>query len=369
MQITPIKPQGLALRDPHPNGKVTIFGLQALRFIAAAMVVVTHALNREVVLFNPAPMPRQPWTEGGVDIFFVISGFIMVYILKPDSKAGAFWLQRFTRIAPLYWVATAVAFAGGLLLPDWFFGRQDWGFALRSALFIPISPDPGAHPILSPGWTLIYEFAFYSLLALCLTVRRPPFVLAGAIIVLILLSGTLFSRTLPWLGYYAADWLMLEFLFGMGVARLVQSMPKLPWLGLATAAVGLALLWAFWAWPRVPRGVSSGLPAVLAVFGVLLSEPLWQRVRPMRWFARLGDASYSIYLVHFFVVTALATWFAKSPAVHDFLGPYGFVATGIVGGIGAGIAVHIFVEKPLLGLVRSWLPKRATGNTMAAAKV
>ena len=109
MQVSPLTAAGLSLSDPHPGGKATIFGVQALRFVAAAMVVVTHALNREVTLYSNPPLPRAPWMEAGVDIFFVISGFIMVYILKPDTRPGAFWLQRFTRIVPLYWFATAVA--------------------------------------------------------------------------------------------------------------------------------------------------------------------------------------------------------------------------------------------------------------------
>jgi len=358
MQITPIKPQGLALRDPHPDGKTTIFGLQALRFIAAAIVVVTHVLNREFTLYVPAPVPRAPWMEAGVDIFFVISGFIMVYIIKPETTPGAFWLQRFTRIVPLYWVATAIAFVGGLMLPEWFFGHQGWWYALQSVLFVPVGVNSDAHPLISPGWTLIYEFAFYSILAICLTLRRPPFALATVVIVALVSAGTLLGQWVPWLAFYSDKALMIEFLFGMGAAVLVRDHALRPWMGLVMAAAGFVLIYFLWDYQvGWPRGLKIGLPAFLTVFGFLVGEPLWQRYNPMRQFARLGNASYSIYIVHFFFVTAAATAFAKSTWLRDFAGPYGFIVVGVLGGLALGILAHIFIERPLLKLVRSWLSR------------
>jgi peptidoglycan/LPS O-acetylase OafA/YrhL len=351
----------LPLRDPHPAGRKTIFGLQALRFIAAAMVVMTHTLNREFVLYARPPIPHADWMQAGVDIFFVISGFIMVYIVKPETRPGPFWLQRFTRIAPLYWLATAVAFLGGLVLPEWFFGQHGVWFALRSALFLPMGPTTGTHPIISPGWTLVYEFGFYTLLALCMIVRRPPFRLAAAIIA-IYVAFSMAERALGGpqpIAFYADYLLMLEFLYGMAAAAIVARLPLRPWHGLVLATFGFVLI--FFAWYNTYysiRGLAVGLPALLVVLGTLVSEPLWQRHRVMTWFARLGDASYSIYIVHFFFVTALTTLFQKSPALRELFGPYGFVVLGLAVGIGAGILTHIYIERPLLVLVRGWLPRR-----------
>jgi exopolysaccharide production protein ExoZ len=364
MQTSSPTDEGRALRDPHPAGKATIFGLQGLRFIAAAMVVVTHVLNREVTLYHPFPLPRAPWMEAGVDIFFVISGFIMVYIMRPDTRPGAFWLQRFTRIAPLYWVATAVAFIGGLVLPAWFFGRQGWLFGLESALFMPVGGDSWAHPLISPGWTLIYEFAFYSLLTLCLIVRRPPFVLATAAIGVVVGLYLFGIKTLPWLNFYGDEALMLEFVYGMMAAWLLGRQRLLkPWHGLVLGLAGLVLIYFLFDLPtggvHWPRGIKVGLPAFLTVFGFLVSEPIWRRYTSLQQFARLGDASYSIYIIHFFFVSAIATWFGVSAAVRDGLGPYGFTAFSVAVGLGSGMLAHIFIEKPLLHLARSWLPRRA----------
>ncbi|MEO8883391.1 MAG: acyltransferase, partial [Devosia sp.] len=332
-----------------------------------------HALNREVTVYNPAPLPRAPWMESGVDIFFVISGFIMVYIITPKTRPGAFWLQRFTRIAPLYWVATAVAFLGCLVLPEWFFGHQGWSYALQSALFVPVGVNSDAHPLISPGWTLIYEFAFYSLLAICLTLRRPPFALATVAIVTLVSAGTLLGQWVPWLAFYSDKALMLEFLFGMGAAVLVRDHALRPWQGLVMAAAGFVLIYFLWdAKLDWPRGIKIGLPAFLTVFGFLISEPLWQRYSPMRQFARLGDASYSIYIVHFFFVTAIATAFTQSVWLRDFAGPYGFVVLGVSGGLALGILAHVFIERPLLKVVRAHLPKGRSSRSRpdaAEAKV
>jgi len=298
--------------------------------------------------------------ESGVDIFFVISGFIMVYILKPDSRPGDFWLQRFTRIVPLYWLATIIAIVGGLTAPDWFFGRPDPLTAFMSLLFLPMGASQWPHPLLSPGWTLNYEFAFYTLLALCLIVRRPPFVMTAIVILVVTAVGPWVKNQVAPLGYYADNWQMLEFLLGMAAAVLARHQRLPVWLGLPLAVVGMVLIYLFMWDPAatLPRGLKVGVPAFLVVFGALVSEPIWQRSGPLQQVARLGDASYSIYIVHFFLVVALGTLFAKNRAVHDTLGPIGYVVLAVGLGVGVGVLAHVFAEKPLLRLVRSWLPGR-----------
>jgi len=358
MQISPIVSEHRQSAPPHGREQ-TLLGVQGLRFFAAAIVVITHVLNREVTLYHPAPLPRAPWMESGVDIFFIISGFIMVHIIKPETTPGRFWLQRFTRIVPLYWIATIVAYVGCLLAPDWFFGHQGWWFALRSLLFIPTGSDSWAHPILSPGWTLVYEFAFYTLLALCMTLRKPPFATAIVVMVGVLSVGLLVKPWLPFMGFYADEALLLEFIFGMGAAILIRSHGFRPWHGLLMSFAGVVLIYFLWdAQIGWPRGLRAGMPAFLVVFGILVSEPLWQRSRALQYLARLGDASYSIYLVHFFFVTAIATFCTKNPAFTQAIGGWVFTIGTLAIGIGAGLLAHLYIEKPLLQLVRSWLPQR-----------
>jgi exopolysaccharide production protein ExoZ len=349
----------------------TIHGLQALRMIAATMVVLTHSLNRGADAFPNGGIGRQQFLESGVDIFFVISGFIMVYILKPDSKPLAFWLQRFTRIAPLYWAATAFAVFLGYVAPRYGFGTPSWDYTLKSVLFFPTGSDMWAHPVVQPGWTLVYEFLFYTILSLCLLLGRRPFFAATIVIVLILTTGAIFAKTWGPLGFYSDQVMMLEFLFGMGVAGLLKDVKVNAWAGIGLAVIGFVLMYTLWYMDKLgwPRGLRVGMPAFLIVTGFLISEPIWARHALLRRFSILGDASYSIYIVHYFLVQAIARFFEDYPSLKPMVGPYVYTVLLIVAGIGAGLLAHVFIEKPLLKLVRGWLPRRERQPALAAAKV
>jgi exopolysaccharide production protein ExoZ len=349
----------------------TIHGLQGLRMIAATMVVFTHALNRTADAFPGGGVAKQQFLESGVDIFFVISGFIMVYIMKPDTKPMAFWLQRFTRIAPLYWAATAFAVFLGYVAPRYGYGTPAWLYTVKSVLFIPTGSDMWAHPVVQPGWTLVYEFLFYTILSLCLLLGRRPFFAATIAIVLILTVGAVFAKTVGVLGFYSDQAMMLEFLFGMGVAGLLKDMKVNAWAGVGLAIVGFVLIYVLWYMDKLgyPRGLRVGLPAFLIVTGFLVSEPIWARHGLLRRFSILGDASYSIYIVHYFLIQAIDRFFSDNPGLKPPIGPYAYVAMLVIAGIGAGLLAHVYVEKPLLKLVRGWLPRRERQPALAPAKV
>lgn len=349
----------------------TIHGLQGLRMIAATMVVFTHALNRTADAFPNGGVAKQQFLESGVDIFFVISGFIMVYILKADTKPGAFWLQRFTRIAPLYWVATAFAVFLGYVAPRYGFGTPAWNYTLKSVLFFPTGSDMWAHPVVQPGWTLVYEFLFYTILSLCLLLGRRPFFAATIVIVLILTVGAVFAKTVGVLGFYSDQAMMIEFLFGMAVAGLLKDVKVNPWAGVALAIAGFVLIYVLWYMDKLgyPRGLRVGMPAFLIVTGFLVSEPIWARHGLLRRFSLLGDASYSIYIVHYFLIQAIDRFVADNPGLKPSINPYAYVALLVIAGIGAGLLAHVYIEKPLLKLVRGWLPKRERQPALEPANV
>lgn len=352
------------------SGAPTIFGLQGLRFLAAGMVVVTHALNRTVVLYPNGPLPRQTFLEAGVDIFFVISGFIMVYILKPGTSPGTFWIRRFTRIVPLYWLFTILAFVGGYVVPRYFFGAVDWRFGLLSLSFMPLGNQMWPHPLLSPGWTLNYEFAFYTIFALCMFFGKRLFFAVTLVIILIVTIGTVNAKGIMWAGYYSDGAMMLEFLFGMAAAALVKDRLMPPLAGVGLAVIGLVLIYYLWNMDiAYPRGLKIGMPAFLVVVGILVSEPIWQKSGLLQQFARLGDASYAIYIVHYLLVQAIATFFEDQLWARGLVGPYGFTILVVVVGIGAGLAAHVLIEKPLLRVIRTGMAPTAAASPAAAVKV
>ena len=152
--------------------------LQALRAIAAWLVVADHALIdvNHGELQNPATSVAWAIGNVGVYIFFVISGFIMVHISWDDfGRRGAapnFLRRRIIRIVPLYWLATIAALVFHRVSAT-HGAHAGWSELVRSLLFIPYrDEDVGWAPILRQGWTLNYEMMFYAIFTVALSFRR-----------------------------------------------------------------------------------------------------------------------------------------------------------------------------------------------------
>ena len=145
--------------------------IQVLRAVAALMIVLSHAQNDALNEALKAGLPFSrvavlPW-DAGVDLFFVISGFIMVYaserLFATPGAAGAFIGRRLARIVPLYWVATLVSLA--VLAYVAHLGKHPFPAPPEIASsfgFIPFGrPRDGlARPLVPQGWTLNDELMF-----------------------------------------------------------------------------------------------------------------------------------------------------------------------------------------------------------------
>ena len=142
--------------------------IQALRAVAALLVVLYHAFELWGLRVD-AWAPGVKWTNGasGVDIFFAISGFVMVISSRRlADKLGAwrvFLRHRVIRIVPLYWLLTTLKILGVVLLPDFIIRTSvDFYSVAASYLFLPVVDTAGNfRPVLPVGWTLTYEFLFY----------------------------------------------------------------------------------------------------------------------------------------------------------------------------------------------------------------
>src|ERR1700730_16181483 len=138
-----------------------IVSVQALRAIAALAVVLCHAdqIHRWLLgLKDPYPLEQL---ASGVDLFFVISGFVMVYssrdLFAVKGAARTFFTRRVARIVPPYWAVMVIAIPL-MALPS------DWRSLLGSYLFIPYrAPGDNIVPVYGVGWTLNFEMFFYAL--------------------------------------------------------------------------------------------------------------------------------------------------------------------------------------------------------------
>jgi exopolysaccharide production protein ExoZ len=146
-----------------------LYNLQCLRFFSAAAVALFHILGK-----NHTDI-QFPIGQVGVDIFFVISGFIMVFITeKREQSGGDFFLHRLTRVAPPYWFVTLILATGLFFIPSAFSESVfSWPQLVTSLLFWPYPHYPisdEAYPLYSPGWTLNYEFFFYTIFAVAMAI-------------------------------------------------------------------------------------------------------------------------------------------------------------------------------------------------------
>ena len=337
--------------DPpaEPPPRATLLNVQALRAVAAFMVVCVHL--QALAVMAGAPAGAAEAGNAGVDLFFVISGFIMVFTTgrKPQGPL-AFLGSRLRRIAPLYWSVTLAVFAIARFAPALIQGTpSDLHRLADSLLFIPEPrPDGTLRPVVFVGWTLNFEMAFYVLFALgLLAPRRWIGVLAtvGALAFAVL-WGWAARPASPVLGFYTTP-MVLEFGLGM-LLGLVWPRLKPPralaWPLAGAAAVAFALmLLAPWLWPQVDRLFAFGLPAALIVAaGLALERRGWAARWP--WLQALGAASYAVYLSHFFVTQAVIL-LARKAGLH---GPWQAAAAATVAFAGvalAGLVLHRTLEQ------------------------
>ncbi|WP_283214515.1 acyltransferase family protein [Methylorubrum aminovorans] len=358
----------IKLFHPDPiRGKLVL--VQGLRALAALMVVVHHAQNEAAILAGRTGadfIPRHwlPW-PAGVDIFFVISGFIIVHAAGPlYGRPGArsrFIAHRVARLVPLYWLVTGLYLALGLAMPALLSGEggpPDAARTLASFLFWPMArPDGAVLPLYGLGWTLNYEMAFYALFALGLGFSRRGAVawLVGAL-ALVVLAGQLTPAAPVPLAFWS-DPIVLEFAFGAGLGLLRADGFRLH--APSRAALAAAGLFGLALAPSETsvRLLAWGLPAAFLVAAAVLgrdrpeSVPGGGAARLLGAAERLGDASYALYLLHPFVLRAVREGLLRTGLAAP-LGPWPSLVLLVVLTLPAALLVHRWVERPLTRLVR-----------------
>lgn len=332
------------------NGMQMILSIQYLRAVAALSVAVYHIGNHAGISFEIGAT--------GVDLFFVISGFIMWTVTTGrKSDPGLFLLDRVTRIAPPYIMLTVLTYLTARYVPSVFPNmRTSLSHVVLSVLFIPhVDPYGTNFPLIVSGWTLNYEFFFYAIFAIMLLVTaRARLQASTAALVLISLAGVLIKPDSPIAKAYTSP-LLLEFCSGLwlGAAWTNWRLPAVGWggIGLAAGCAGLVLWQVLQGTdPGMWRALAWGVPALLVVGGALAIE----RHKGMPYFRPLlsvGNASYSIYLVNAF--TTAAAW-----RLMNGLSLPVYYAGGLILSVAGGFVFWWVVERPLTQRLRRWLRRR-----------
>lgn len=320
----------------------TLYGIQYLRAFAALAVVLFHAAERSGGHFRIG--------AAGVDVFFVISGFIMWTMSERRPVTPLrFLIDRLQRIAPSYWIVTAIMIGGAVagLFPNM---RLTVGHIAGSLLFIPVrSPSNGEiWPVLVQGWTLNFEMFFYVLFAASLFLPRR-LQLAGMIGVFaaFVVVGAIFNPQSPLLATYTRP-IILEFVAGavLGQLWLKGIVPGVS-LGIALVVASISGFGAIQILGLEFNEVTCGPLAIALVLGMVSIERSGRlpRITPLTY---LGNASYSIYLWHTLAISVVAKLVASTPIPADVAA---FV--GAISGTLLGVCAYELVEKPLRNLLRN----------------
>lgn len=331
-----------------------IYNLQILRAIAAFLVLFVH-----VDLFARPLGIEKRWLEfgnAGVDLFFVLSGFLMVHTAsrKPPA-ASAFAANRVLRVVPLYWVCTLTVFLIAATRPELLGAtRASWLELLKSLMFIPFVKSNGlVMPVLFVGWTLNYEMFFYAVFAALLwftrsNVRRTAFLSIG-ILALIVMIGAWFRPAAVEVRFFA-DSIVLEFALGMGVALVLgqdRTIPRRMALPLLAGALA-SLIYGALLRSGLPRAVVCGIPAAVVLLCAVSLERSGNCVRH-RAVQLLGDASYALYLTHAFVLQGIGKLLPAKASTTTVL-----VAMAVAFALAQCLAilVHMVVERPMTRRLR-----------------
>ncbi|NNM71272.1 acyltransferase family protein [Enterovirga aerilata] len=334
-----------------------ILSLQYLRGLAALAVVYFH-IETQIVRIGGEIAPFGSLGRFGVDVFFVISGIVMwITTVRSQPTATEFLARRMARIAPLYWALTLAVVAVALLAPGAMRSTVvDGPHMIASLLFLPW-PHPLGHglsPVLIPGWTLLYELAFYLVFSQCLRTdekRRPWTVLA----ILSAIAALGFAPDLPDAIRFYSDPIILEFGAGVVIGWLFTTAARPSRaLSLLCLASGLMLAILFTVRPVPLHVLAIGGPVALIVAAFVL----WEKsngvpeIPSLNW---LGGVSYSLYLTHILVLPVVRAIWSGFGISSGAVASAAFYVVSIVSSLVVAHLVWKFVEMPLTRLAQGLL--------------
>lgn len=349
----------------------SIEGIQYLRGIAALLVVLFH-IDLAVIKTNFGMSVGYV----GVDIFFIISGFVMAHTTRNlklsntkerITEFALFLKKRFIRVIPLYWIATIFTYRRELI------HGEIQSELFKDLMFVPhfnLEYTSLIQPKLAQGWTLNYEMFFYALFALSILFGQYRLRLVALFFACLVIAG----KALDFYGYspeldsfkyvlvnfYTND-ILLEFVLGIVAQKTIS---KWSW-SFGSKSINLILLvTAFMMlfigahfYSGAMRFLLLGVPAYfIVIFAIKSFEGTEIRVLKI-----LGDASYAIYLFHFTsfgLLKPMAPWFNQFST--SYLGTLLVILSYAAISVASGVAIHLFLEKPLT---------RIFGNSTNATRV
>ncbi|HBB6421560.1 TPA: acyltransferase, partial [Escherichia coli] len=358
----------------------TLFNIQALRFIAAAMVVLAHAELGQYGIGNIEILASLGGF--GVIIFFIISGFIIPYVAYGGSQsegefkisAGNFFMRRVIRIIPVYALITALCVLSAFIVKHyissptppiaywWPETKISLQWYLESITFTHWHRDA----ILSIGWTLQLEFLFYTSFAFFIAIKlsRLEYIeilfLTISIVANILTyqNNSIIFEILPFMKTLARPE-MVVFAMGMFMYRLYllgAMLKKTIALTILTLFIPTFLLCEYFN-ITTNMGGEWHRPLIwgfFAFYGVWAALSLEGKIKPAKLIIFLGDASYSIYLTHG-LITAWVSYMFVSFGLIDYSNVFLYIGIYFIISCALGSVIHMYIEKPIAEFLKRFV--------------
>ncbi|MCE0812477.1 acyltransferase [Buttiauxella sp. S04-F03] len=337
--------------------KNKIDSIQFFRCIAIALVVYAHSFDRmeryselsNYISFSDL----AHFSRSGVDLFFIISGFIMSYITHNDVVSGkfswrSFMYKRITRIVPMYWLVSLVVLVLLHSFPSIFYNTTtDIYHTLGSFFFVAIaSPEGKFAPLLGVGWTLNLEMYFYLILALFIFFFKDKYIFRIFIFISLCASlGLLFKgRDELYIYSLITNPILLEFILGAFVYHLYKMnsrfLPDSLWYVLLAFSFIFISFTLFLQMPDDLRFLYWGVPYSILI---LCTLRIFEFYKFPKFFLIIGDASYSIYLTHYFIISGF--YFILHRLGYDFMSnPFLVISTAMIFSILSGYAAYKLIE-------------------------
>lgn len=324
------------------NKQSTLHSLQVLRAIAATSVVYFHI---EV-------MPK--FGSFGVDIFFVLSGFVMAMVIANGQSARNFSISRIARIVPLYWILTTCLLLLAALKPDLLNSTTaNLINYIKSIFFIPYFKENGSlTPMLAVGWTLNYEMFFYFCIWISIIVSRRIYLLLTFILLItsyIVLGNLIDNRVMN--GFFRST-LLFEFAFGMLSFYIYERFKSIKF-SIIPLIITALLSYCLMAWTEVlginiDRIYVYGLPSVVLILSLtLLENSIFSKDNIVTsLLVNIGNASYATYLSHFYVVEGMRKIVFLKLNLIDIYTPIGVLVT-LALSLTTGQIIYMICDKPI----------------------
>ncbi|MEN4910510.1 acyltransferase family protein [Erwinia amylovora] len=331
--------------------KNEIVTIQWLRGLAALSVVVQHTAFKSHQ-YNYNILTGYNVGSFGVDLFFIISGFIMCHVTSERTKPTEFLRRRLTRILPLYWLLSLFALVIYIINPS-LVNSSGGNIDIISSIFITPTKDK---LLLQNGWSLSYELFFYLIISASLLFGRKYLCsFTNLAIFLLVLAGLLHQPLNEYLKF-ATNTLFIEFSMGFFAYYLYQKIQNTNWfINLTLLAAGVtALTYQHFnadIFDLKYRFLHAGIPMLLIFLSFVLYEDKARRIRSSI-LEKIGFSSYSLYLSHAFVLSPSAKIISKITS-----NAYVFSCSLILLSVIVGLLCHRFVEIPLNKLVSNSVSK------------